>query len=255
MHIGEARLGLLHGGVSIGPWNPKEGENPCPPAGRALASDRGGAVHRDQDVRGMPGRQRPEHEGLLERLRTLCAAFVGALIPWGLVGVFVLTIVWTGVVAAFSTPSRYKAELDPPEVVESLPKFHSGPLTGWYVYVYVDEERVVCANPGVWDGPKVITCNHIVAIDAEVPAPAAAEAPSEPLAHRRQFDKIEDRMLDPNISFHESLDQTLAEIEASATGIEEWVDPRLATPRPPREKPRQRTSGRPPVLGPLKQRH
>jgi hypothetical protein len=75
-----------------------------------------------------------------------------------------VAVAWIGITLA-ANPRRYKAELDPPGVVESLPKFQSGPLTGWYVYVYMRKERVVCANPQVWDGPKVITCSHVVAID------------------------------------------------------------------------------------------
>ncbi len=60
---------------------------------------------------------------------------------------------------------RYKAHLDPPGW--ELTEFHGGQLMGWYVYVYIDGERIVCANPRVWNGPKVVTCNYIVAIETE----------------------------------------------------------------------------------------
>jgi hypothetical protein len=86
-----------------------------------------------------------------------------------------LVVGWIGVSLA-ANPNRYKAELEVPGEVEKLPKFQRGPLTGWYVYVYVGEERVVCANPTAWDGPKVITCTHVVAIDSEKAEPPVAQA-------------------------------------------------------------------------------
>jgi hypothetical protein len=64
-----------------------------------------------------------------------------------------------------NAPARYKAHLDPPGL--ELTEFHSGQLMGWYVYVWIDGKRIVCANPRVWDGPKVVTCNYIVAIETE----------------------------------------------------------------------------------------
>lgn len=86
-----------------------------------------------------------------------------------LVGVVVMGLaLWTGVaVASSSEPRRYKAELDPKGF--QAVRMPTGQLPGWYVYVYVGDERVICANPVVWDGPKVITCDHVVAIDAERP--------------------------------------------------------------------------------------
>lgn len=58
---------------------------------------------------------------------------------------------------------RYKAHLDPPGL--ELTEFKTGKLMGWYVYLDVGGVRTICANPMVWDGPKVITCDHVVATE------------------------------------------------------------------------------------------
>ena len=75
----------------------------------------------------------------------------------------VVCLVLIAVVAWANAPARYRAHLDPPGL--EITEFHNGRLMGWYVYVYVDGKRVVCANPTVWDGPKVVTCNYVVAIE------------------------------------------------------------------------------------------
>lgn len=102
-------------------------------------------------------------------MRRVWSAVVDAFIPWGLLAVFFLTIVRAGFVAAATEPPRFAAELDPFDIKESLRSVPSGQLLGWYVYVYVDDQRVVCANPMVWNSPKVIECEHLVEIDDEVP--------------------------------------------------------------------------------------
>ncbi len=117
----------------------------------------------------------------VKRLLQFCAAC-----PFLVVG-------WIGVSLAANPqrydepPDRYKAELEDFDrsLREDVSPFQRGPLMGWYVYVVVGEERVVCANPKVWDGPKVISCTHVVAIDDDVPtaeggAPNAKLIPSIP---------------------------------------------------------------------------
>jgi len=42
----------------------------------------------------------------------------------------------------------------------------SGPLKGYTVDVYIGGARVVCFNPTVWTGPKVITCGPAVVVRA-----------------------------------------------------------------------------------------
>jgi len=86
--------------------------------------------------------------------------------------------------AAREEPRRPFAHLDPPGF--NPPAFTRGELLGWYAWFYVGEQRVVCANPVVWDGPKVITCDNVVVVDQEKRPGAAAEEPSGPWAGGRQ---------------------------------------------------------------------
>ena len=79
--------------------------------------------------------------------------------------------------AALAAPRRPFAKLDPPDFKGR--SFGTGELTGWYAVFYVSGRRIVCANPTVWDGPKVVSCSHLVAVDTEA-EPAAAE-PTAPL--------------------------------------------------------------------------
>jgi len=106
---------------------------------------------------------------------------VEGLIRWA---VFIAVAALTGTGAARANlvePVRFKAELDPKAF--RAPRLPTGQLTGWYVFVYVGDRRVVCANPVVWDGPKVMTCDHVVSIDGNRPATDAK--PSGPRAGGR----------------------------------------------------------------------
>jgi hypothetical protein len=103
----------------------------------------------------------------------LSIALVGAALFWA-----------AAAFAAREEPKRPFAHLDPPDF--RPPHFQGGELLGWYSVFYVGERRVVCANPVVWDGPKVITCDNVVAVDFEKRPGTAAEDPGEPVAGGRQ---------------------------------------------------------------------
>lgn len=100
-------------------------------------------------------------------------------------GIAVVGTVLFWAVAAFAAreePKRPYAHLDPPRF--NPPRFQRGELTGWYLALYVGDRRIVCANPVVWDGPALITCDNVVGVDNEKRPGAEAEAPSGPVGRR-----------------------------------------------------------------------
>jgi hypothetical protein len=105
---------------------------------------------------------------------------------------FCVGAAWAGLpgkavaVAAIKGPERYRADLDPPGF--RVRDFSRGELFGWYLYLYVGDRRIVCANPVVWDGPQVVTCDNVVAVDHETrPLPVAETA--DPLARNTRPSK------------------------------------------------------------------
>jgi hypothetical protein len=80
-------------------------------------------------------------------------------------GTALFAAVATAAIGRSTSPKRYRADLDPPKLQPA--KIQPGRQTGWYVYLYMDGARVVCTNPFVWDGPRVITCDQVVTIDSD----------------------------------------------------------------------------------------
>ena len=103
-----------------------------------------------------------------------------------LVGTALFAAASTAAIGRSTAPKRYRANLDPPKLQPA--KIQPGRQVGWYVYLYMDGARVVCTNPFVWDGPRVITCDQVVAIDtddrqvptARIEQAAPAESPENP---------------------------------------------------------------------------
>jgi hypothetical protein len=99
------------------------------------------------------------------------------MIPWGLAACPLALFVWVGIVHAMPQAAPERVPGWEPFPVAELPEFREGPLTGWYVYVYVGGEKVICANPTVWSGPRVIRCTQLVGVEKAEPEPAEPGGP------------------------------------------------------------------------------